>query len=252
MNHRIQILNGPFDPIDLDETIELLIEFVKSGNRGWVCTVNVAILMMMRDDPFLQKFVDRACFVVADGQPLVWAAQLFGERLPSRVTGIDLVTELSKRAAEEKMGIYFLGAKKDVVDNVAGRLSSRIPDLEICGVEDGYFTQAEATERAKEVARSGAKILFVGMGAPRQEHFIEAHWDNLGVQIAIGVGGSFDVVAGLRTRAPEIVQRLGLEWLFRLAQEPTRLAKRYILTNSQFIYHLTRELFTSRLRSNKC
>ncbi len=251
LGERAQILNASFDRVTLDQTLDRAIAFVREGKRGWLCTVNVAILMMMREDPFLQRFVDRAAFIVADGQPLVWVSPWFGAKLPERVAGVDLVIELSRKAAAEGLGVYLLGAKRDVVEQVAASLREQIPGVVISGVDDGYFGDDAAEARAKAVRDSGAKILFVAMGVPRQERFLDEQWDALGVSLAIGVGGSFDVLAGLRARAPDVVQKVGMEWAFRLAQEPRRLAKRYLVTNSQFIYHVGRALVSRGARTRR-
>lgn len=243
MSDRVRILNSAFDRVTLEQTVERVLAHVRAGRRGWLCTVNVAILMMMRDDPWLQGFVDRAAFVVADGQPLVWFAPTFGgKRLPCRVAGIDLVYSLSRRAQHEGMRVGLIGAKRSVVDTVAARLHELYPRLRITYTDDGYFGPEEAPARAAAIAAAGVDILFVGMGVPKQERFIDEQWERLQVSMAIGVGGSFDVVAGLRARAPELLQRTSMEWAFRLAQEPRRLWKRYLVTNSQFLWLLGRQL----------
>ncbi len=239
---RARILNSAFDRVTLAQTVDLVLTHIRAGRRGWLCTVNVAILMMMREDPWLQSFVDRAAFVVADGQPLVWFAPTFGARLPARVTGIDLVYALCERAADEGLRIGLLGAKRPIVSSVSDRLEERWPSLQITYVGDGFFPPEGAAARARAIREAGVDILFVGMGVPRQERFMDEQWDELGVSIAIGVGGSFDVIAGLRARAPVLIQRTSMEWAFRLAQEPRRLWKRYLLTNSQFLLLLGRQL----------
>jgi N-acetylglucosaminyldiphosphoundecaprenol N-acetyl-beta-D-mannosaminyltransferase len=238
----VEILNGRFAPVTLAETVDLVSQGIKAGRRGYLCTVNVAILMMMRENPRLQRFVDEAALVVADGEPLIWSSRALGRRLPERVAGVELVDNLCERAAREGFGVYLLGGRKDVVEKVAARLTDKFPGLRLCGVEDGYFSEAETEARVEQVARSGAQILIAAMGVPRQEYFIQDYWDRLQVPFAIGVGGSFDVLAGLRARAPVLIQRAGLEWLFRLAQEPGRLWKRYLVTNAQFVFLMSREL----------
>ena len=230
---RSEILNGRFDALTLDQTVAAVFDALGAGVRGWVCTVNVATLMVMRRNAALQSFVDRALLVVADGQPLVWCAPLFGGRLPERVTGIDLIDALCTRAAAEGRGVYLLGATPRRLGRALARLRRRHPRLRIDGA-DGYFTAAEAPARAAAIRASGASLLLVGMGTPRQEGFIETHWAQLGVGIAIGVGGSFDVLAGVRVRAHPWIGRVGLEWLVRLVQEPARLLPRYLVTNSMF------------------
>lgn len=238
---RIRLLNGQFDPLTLPQTIDAIFRLLDAGQRGWLCTVNVAILMMMRANARLQQFVNRAALVVADGQPLIWCAPWLGQSLPERVTGVDLVDALCVRAAREGKRVYLLGATEEIVAKVAQRLRERCANLHV-DYADGYFTKDEASARADNICASGADILFVGMGVPRQENFIEEQWDRLGVGMAIGVGGSFDVLAGLRVRAPDWVQKIGMEWLFRLLQEPRRLFMRYLVTNSQFVWLVFRAL----------
>jgi N-acetylglucosaminyldiphosphoundecaprenol N-acetyl-beta-D-mannosaminyltransferase len=232
---RARILNGDFDPLTLTQTVDEVFRHVASGTGGWLATVNVAILMMMRSDQRLQNFVDRACIVVADGQPIIWCAPWFGKALPERVTGVDLVDAICERAAATSKRVYLLGATADIVAKLAQRLRESYPTLQL-DYADGYFTQDEAEQRAESVRAAGADILFVGMGVPRQEIFIDQQWNRLGVGMAIGVGGSFDVLAGLRARAPKLIQQLGMEWFFRLVQEPRRLLKRYLVTNTKFVW----------------
>lgn len=233
MTRRVTLLNGTFDAVTHEEAVAAVFEAMAAGRRGWVCTVNVATLMTMRANPRLQSFVDRAALVVADGQPLVWCAPLFGGRLPERVAGIDLIDPICARAAREAKGVFLLGAHGDAVAGTAERLRARHPGLRLA-FADGYFDAAQAPARAASVRASGASVLFVGMGSPRQEAFIEDHWGALGVAIALGVGGSFDVLAGVRYRAHPTVRRVGLEWLIRLLQEPRRLLRRYLTTNTRF------------------
>lgn len=246
MSARARILNADFDRVTLDESVERVMKHLRAGERGWLCTVNVAILMMMRADGWLQSFVDRAAFVVADGQPLVWFAPTFGQRLPARVAGVDLVYALSRRAEAEGFRVGLIGARREIVEAVAERLVELYPELPLVYVGDGYFGADDAPARADAIAAAGVDLLFVGMGVPRQEQFIDEQWSRLGVRLAIGVGGSFDVLAGLRARAPWIVQKAGLEWAFRLAQEPRRLWKRYLETNSQFLWLVGRQVWKNR------
>lgn len=245
---RVRILNGRFDPLTLTETVDCIFQDLGSGKRGWLATVNVSILMMMRSDPSLQKFVERANLVVADGQPLVWCAPWLDKKLPERVTGVDLVDALCARAAIEGKRIFLLGATQEVVEQLTERLREKHRGLHIeyC---DGYFNKDEAASRADMVRATHADILFVGMGVPRQEHFIEEQWSRLGVGMAIGVGGSFDVLAGLRKRAPSWMQAMGLEWLFRLIQEPRRLFMRYLITNCLFVLLILKELISTTRRA---
>ncbi len=249
--NRVQILNGWFDPVTTEETVEWVTRWLQSGHRGYLCTINVAILMMMTSAPWLQQFVDEAALIVADGQPIVWASRLLSHAVPERVTGVDLIDALARQAEQERFRIYLLGATAAVVQAAAQSLQLKYPRLQICGFDDGYFSRADAPERVRAIRKSGAQILLVGMGVPRQEIFLQENLSNLGVNLAIPVGGSFDVIAGKKRRAPRWMQEYGLEWLYRLLQEPQRLWKRYLVTNSQFIYHLLHKLLHLQLSWHK-
>jgi len=242
---RVRVLNGSFDQVTIAEAVDVVAAMIRTGTRGYVATVNVAILMMMRSDPRLQAYVDRAALVVADGQPIVVASRGTSRPLPERVAGVDLLEALLARAARDGFRVYLLGARPTVLRAAARRMQDRWPGLELCGMADGYFPADEAPARACAVARSAPDMLVVAMGVPRQEYFVETHWDQLGATVVIGVGGSLDVLGGVRSRAPRILQRLSLEWLFRLAKEPRRLWKRYLSTNSQFLWLMLRELIRS-------
>jgi N-acetylglucosaminyldiphosphoundecaprenol N-acetyl-beta-D-mannosaminyltransferase len=246
---RIQILNSAFDPMTTKETVEWAVELIKEGQRGYICTVNVAILMMMTSNPRLARFVEKASLIVADGQPIVWASRWLHLPLPQRVTGVELIDDIAAKAEREELRIYLLGATSEAIATAASNLQDKYPKLKICGVANGYFSPAQARERVQAIRESGAHILFVGMGVPRQEYFLEENWLELGVNLAIGVGGSFEIFAGTKKRAPLWMQEVGLEWLYRLLQEPGRLWKRYLVTNSQFIYELLRVLL-HRLSKN--
>ena len=244
----VRVLNGDFDPLTLDQTVDRVFDLVNSPERGWLCTVNVAILMMMRTDPQLRRFVDGSACTVADGQPIVWLARLFRTPLPERVTGIDLIEQVCRRAATEDVGVHLLGASRTIIDEVAAQFRESLPTLRISH-DDGYFDVAESSSRAEAVAESGARVLIVGMGVPRQEEFIENYWATFGVDVAIGVGGSFDVIAGLRTRAPLWMQEHGLEWVHRLREEPRRLFGRYLSTGARFFVLAARALVLPRYRN---
>jgi len=187
----------------------------------------------MRRNPQLQSFVERAQLVVADGQPIVWCARLFGGWLPERVTGIDLIEALCRRAVQEGTSVYLLGSTPILVARAVTRLRDRHPGLIIDG-SDGHFPHELSGERAEAIRSRSVGLLFVGMGTPLQERYIEANWERLGVGVAIGIGGSIDVLAGARLRARPWMGRAGLEWLVRMAQEPRRLTPRYVVTNTMF------------------
>ena len=247
MRPRAVVLNGTFDALTFEEAVDAIVEALRSQARGWVCTVNVATLMAMRKDPGLQSFVDRSLLVVADGQPIVWCARLFGGWLPERVTGIDLIDALCKRLAADGTRVHLLGSTPALVARAVDRLRERHPSLVVDGAH-GHFPADQSCERAEDIRARSVGLLLVGMGTPRQERFIEATWERLGVGVAIGVGGSLDVLAGARLRAWPWVGRAGLEWLVRMAQEPRRLVPRYVVTNTMFCLLIGREILVRAKR----
>jgi N-acetylglucosaminyldiphosphoundecaprenol N-acetyl-beta-D-mannosaminyltransferase len=248
---RVRILNSLFDAVTTRDSVEWVVQQIQTNQRSYICTVNVAILMMMRSLPRLQKFVAEAGLIVADGQPIIWASHGLDCPLPERVAGIDLIEAIAVRAQREGFGIYFMGATTEIMEQTVDKFRRKYPRLKICGYDDGYFTAAEAGDRATVIRESGAHILFVGMGVPKQEEFLEEQWDSLGVNVAIGVGGSFDVLSGARSRAPAWVQEVGLEWFYRLIQEPKRLWKRYLTTNSQFLFELGKQVLFNQFEAPK-
>jgi N-acetylglucosaminyldiphosphoundecaprenol N-acetyl-beta-D-mannosaminyltransferase len=247
MRRRTFVLNGTFDALTFDEAVDAVFEVLHTGTRGWVCTANVATLMAMRRDARLQSFVDRASLVVADGQPIVWCARLFGGHLPERVTGIDLIEALCRRAAAEGRRVHLLGSTPPLVARALARLREHHPGLTIDG-SHGYFPLEQSAAHADAIRARSVGLLLVGMGTPRQERFIEAEWERLGVGVAIGIGGSIDVLAGARIRAWPWIGRAGLEWLVRLVQEPRRLMPRYLVTNTMFCLLIGRAVLTRAKR----
>ena len=241
----MKILNCDFDPVTYNQTLSWAKEKLASNDRGYICTVNVAILMMMQKNQNLQKFVDEAALTVADGQPLIWLSRILRKRLPERVAGVDLVQGLCEVAAENGSSVYFMGAQADVVKDVVDRMTANVANLNVAGYDDGYFDERDNATRATQIRESKADLLIVAMGVPRQENFIKRQWDQLGVKLAIPVGGSFEVIAGRKKRAPVWMQKTGAEWFYRLCQEPRRLFKRYLVTNCQFIWQAIGAFFRS-------
>jgi len=242
----IQILNGRFDRLSAHQTVEELVRATRARERGVLSTVNVAILMMMRSDPRLQRFVDTSRWTVADGQPLVWASHLWRQPLPERVAGIVLGLPLNLDGSESPRSQSTRAFARNIADLALPlllwdeRWSTQAVERMMI---DADISRAKRAERVDTLAAAhilqGA-IDALAMGVPRQEYFIDEQWKNLGARIVIGVGGSFDVIAGRRKRAPPFIQRAGLEWAYRLAQEPRRLFRRYLITNSQFLGLISR------------
>lgn len=238
---RVEVMGAPVDPWDMEQTVEATDRLVSSGAFAHLIGVNADKLLQMLDDPWMFDCV-RGCEVVnADGASMVMAASRLGVDLPCRVAGIDLMRELCALAEKRGYPVYLLGAKEEVVTKTAEVLREEFPGLVIAGVRNGYFPDSDWDDVADAVRSSGAAITFVGITSPKKEHLIE-RFRELGLTGAfVGVGGSFDVVSGNIPRAPMWMQKMNLEWAFRMAQEPGRLVKRYLVGNTRFLRMLRAE-----------
>jgi N-acetylglucosaminyldiphosphoundecaprenol N-acetyl-beta-D-mannosaminyltransferase len=233
---RIDFLNIPIDAITMDETLALIDKAITDHRQIHHTVVNAGKIVMMQSDLQLNKSVVDADIINADGQAVVWAARWLGKKLPERVAGIDLMNRLIGLASTKGYKVYFFGAKEEVVSKVVQAVSEKFSPAVVAGYRNGYFNPDEAEGIAKKIAQSGAQILFVAISSPTKENFLHDYKSVLGnVNFIMGVGGSFDVVAGYTQRAPVWLQRLGLEWLFRLAQEPRRMWYRYTVGNWKFL-----------------
>lgn len=230
---RHSFLGLPLDALDMEGTVARIADHVEAGRPGAHLGLNAANLVAARDDAAYHADLEAADIVTADGQSVVWGARLFGIGVPERVTGIDLMERLLRTARDRDWGVYLLGAKPETVARLADRLSA--DGVRVAGARDGYFGADEGPSVAEAVRDSGAALLFVGTPSPQKERFIIGLARPAGVPFSIGVGGSFDVLAGDLRRAPRALQRSGLEWLFRLLQEPGRLFGRYAVTNTRYL-----------------
>jgi N-acetylglucosaminyldiphosphoundecaprenol N-acetyl-beta-D-mannosaminyltransferase len=234
------------DPLTMDETVARCLTAVRDRERLEIGVVNAAKLVRMQRDPQLAAAVTGCGLVLADGAAVVWAARLLGTPLPERVAGIDLFMRLLGEAEAAGLSVYFLGARPAVLELMLHQVARRFPALRVAGSRDGYFADAERGAIADEIAASGAQLLFLGMTSPRKELFTGGYAERSGALLVHGVGGSFDILAGITRRAPERWQRLGLEWLYRALQEPRRLGGRYLRTNTRFIVMTGQELVRRR------
>lgn len=230
---RIELFSCPMDVANMDETVNWIAGRVENRVFTQHVVVNVAKLVNMRSDKCLAASV-RCCDVVnIDGMGVVWAARALGYAVPERIAGVDLFERLIGLSAEKGLPVYFLGATAQVVDRVVAVLLQRYPTLHVAGFHHGYFWEHEARV-VDEIRSSGARLLFVAITSPKKEIFIDRWKGQLGVDFVMGVGGTFDVVAGVVRRAPRWMQNSGMEWLFRVLQEPRRMWRRYLVTNSVF------------------
>ncbi|WP_298422815.1 WecB/TagA/CpsF family glycosyltransferase [Rhodoblastus sp.] len=244
---RSSFLGCPIDVLTMAETVELAREAMRSGRRLQHVALNVAKLVNMRSDPVLAADVANSDLVGIDGMGIVLGARAMGVPVGTRVAGVDLLTELLAVCARDGFRPFFLGARPDVLDRAAEQARARFPGLQFAGLQDGYFRQEREAGVVDAIRASGADCLFIGMPTPRKERFLAAYRDELGTPFIMGVGGSFDVLAGAVRRAPEAMQRLGLEWLYRIYQEPQRMWWRYARTNSLFAAILAEAFIRQRL-----
>ncbi len=229
------------DAITLDQAVDRCRVALDTEERVLVGVVNAAKVVNLRGDALLRDSLLECDLLLADGQSVVWASRLLHQPLPERVAGIDLFEALLGLAHQEGRSVYLLGATPQVLGLLLTAVEHRWPGLEVAGSRDGYFTPEQAADVADDIRRSGADMLFLGMTSPKKEIFLSTYGDSLGVPVMHGVGGSFDVMAGLTRRAPEKWQRAGMEWAYRLLQEPGRMWRRYLRTNTAFLGLVARE-----------
>ncbi|NPV73184.1 MAG: WecB/TagA/CpsF family glycosyltransferase [Pelotomaculum sp.] len=226
---RVSVLGVGIDALTMAEAVERVAGFIKSGRPHRVITLNPEFLYRARFDSRLLALVRRADMVTADGVGIVWACRMAGRPVPERVTGIDLMLSLVERAAAEGWRVYLLGAAPGVAEEAAKRLILHYPGLTVAGVHHGYFGEDEEAAVAGLVRKARADLLFVALGAPKQEIWMDRYLEETGAAAAVGVGGSFDVIAGRVKRAPAWMRRLHLEWLYRLLSEPSRWRRQVAL-----------------------
>jgi N-acetylglucosaminyldiphosphoundecaprenol N-acetyl-beta-D-mannosaminyltransferase len=239
---RREFLGSPMHVLTMPETLALADEAMASRRPLHHTVVNVAKLVNMKQNAELREDVASADLINVDGAGVVWGARLCGVEVPERVAGVDIMTNLFALCARNGYRPYLLGAERHVLQAVDRQLAKDYPDLMVAGMQDGYFKPEDEAAVVEAINASKADCLFVAMPTPRKERFLKQYRDALTPSFVMGVGGSFDVYGGKVARAPVLVQKLGFEWLFRVAQEPRRLWRRYYETNTAYVGLLWREL----------
>ncbi|MEG2295995.1 MAG: WecB/TagA/CpsF family glycosyltransferase, partial [Oscillospiraceae bacterium] len=197
--------------------------------------INASKINLMEKDKRLQEIVNQCPLINADGASIVWAAKVLGIPLKERVTGCDLFQNLVKVSSEKGYKLYLFGAKEEVVEKVKNIFKKQYPTLQIAGYRNGYFQESDEPIIVKDMAESGADMMFVAFSSPKKEYWVNKYLKELNIPFVMGVGGSFDIVAGVTERAPIWWQKHGLEWFYRFLQEPRRMWKRYIIGNAKFV-----------------
>lgn len=234
-------------PVDLLTSAALLKELseiidAQSGPKV-IQFINGNKIAQVRHDQEMERIMWKADYVLADGQPLLPMGRLLGVKLPERIDGIGLMGKMLKLADERRYSVYLLGAKQEVLDKCIAKIRSQYPNLRIAGSRNGYFSEKETPGVVAQIREAKPDMLFLGMGSPMKERFADRYATELGATVIQGVGGSFDVMADLVKRAPVWVQRIGMEWLFRVVQEPRRMFWRYTTTNATCLSLFGRAFF---------
>jgi N-acetylglucosaminyldiphosphoundecaprenol N-acetyl-beta-D-mannosaminyltransferase len=237
---RVALLGCPIDVVTLDDAVERVDGRIAQRTPYQHMSINAAKLVRMQRERELRTAVESCELITADGQAIVWASRLLGAPLPERVAGIDLMHALLALAGAKGYRVFLLGARPAVVEKAAQRIRADYPGLRLVGAHHGYFGADGEAAVVDEIAAARADILFVALETPVKELFVARHGPRIGVPFVMGVGGSFDILAGERRRAPRWLQRLGLEWSYRLAQDPRRLFRRYLVGNSRFVWLVLR------------
>lgn len=238
------VLRQRVDVTSYDDAAGRVSAWARAGESRYVCVSNVHMVMEGYDDADYQRVVNGADMVTPDGVPLVWALRLMGVRHASRVYGPDLTPAVCERAAAEGIPVGFYGGSDAALEGAVARLSERFPGLRVAYRHSPPFRAVTPEEDAATVAAinaSGARILFIGLGCPKQERWMAEHRGRVNA-VMLGVGAAFDFIAGTKRQAPRFLMKIGMEWAFRFATEPRRLARRYLYHNPRYVAYLLRQL----------
>ena len=227
MRDPVRVLGALVDPVTRAEAVRRVGEFIESGGPHLVVTADASALIIARRDPEFGEILQQASLVTADGAGVVRALKAAGRPVPERCSGCDLIVDIAREAAGRGWSLFFLGAAPGVAEAAVENLKRQFPDLKVAGVRDGYFTDDD--EVVSQVRQASPDVLLVAMGMPKQEKWFWRHRERLGAKVAMGVGGSFDVLSGAVRRAPEFYQKHGLEWLYRFACAPRKSSRKMLM-----------------------
>jgi len=241
------LIATPVSILDFDDQINLMVNWAKQCQSKMICVANVHMLVEASQNSYFAGILKGADLITPDGMPLVWMLRLLGTRQVQRVAGMDIFLAVCKRAETNQISVFLLGSSHEVLGKISQRLKTEFPMIKIAGTDSPPFRPLDSTadmELVQTINASGARILFVALGCPKQELWMAQHRDKI-QSIMIGVGGVFPVYAGVLKETPKFMQKSGLEWLFRLSQEPKRLWKRYFTTIPIFVWLMLKQVFYS-------
>lgn len=234
-NKRVSLLGIQLDLLTMEETLARVEQIILARHPEQHVVVNASKVNLIAKNKALQEIVNSCSLINVDGQSIVWAGRFLGFPVQERVTGIDLFSNLVKIAAKKGYRVYYFGAEEEVVEKVIQIHQETFPALKIAGYRNGYFEEEDSLSIAEEIRDSHADILFVAFSSPKKEFWIHRYKEIMNVPFSMGVGGSFDIIAGKTKRAPSWMQKIGLEWFYRFLQEPRRMFRRYLLGNLTFL-----------------
>lgn len=240
----VSVLDVNVDQVTMSEALIKLQQFILDRTPHLVATANAEMVMMAQSDSDLRTVLNSADLVLPDGAGVVWASRHLGKGVPERVAGYDLTQELLAKSAEKGYRVYWLGAAPGIAETAAAQANKLYPGLITVGIRDGYFSQAENGSVVKSVSECRPDILLCALGVPKQEKWLSMHLSSLHTPLVIGVGGTFDVMAGRVTRAPLWMQKAGLEWSYRLLRQPSRFIR--MLALPRFVMRVLLSAWTSR------
>ncbi len=241
---RADVLGVGVHAVDMVEAVRRSEWLLRTGGKGYVCVTGVHGVMESRNDPELGRILNSAYLCVPDGMPTVWVGRLQGHRAMQRVYGPDYMMAMCQLPVSRGYRHFFYGGAPGVAERLKVRLETQVPGLRVVGTYTPPYRTLNAKEESElvaAVARASPDIFWVGLSTPKQEHFMTRYLDRLDVRLMVGVGAAFDLHAGLRSDAPRWMKRCGLQWMHRLAQEPRRLAPRYLKHNPRFVWEILKE-----------
>jgi N-acetylglucosaminyldiphosphoundecaprenol N-acetyl-beta-D-mannosaminyltransferase len=243
---RIELLGCPIDNLSLPECISKIEEFIVSRKPHQYIAINADKIVKLHKDPSFKKILLESNLNIVDGQPLMWISRLKGKPVKQRYGGIDIIDGFLPVAQAKGYKVYFLGATEDVVQKVIEKYSKEYPKLRIAGYRNGYWTEEQEPLIIREIKNTRVDVLFLAMGSPKKEVFLSRYLKELSIPFVMGVGGAFDVIAGKTVRAPKWMQSAGMEWLWRVFQEPRRMFKRYLVSNTNFLAIAFKDIFRKK------
>jgi N-acetylglucosaminyldiphosphoundecaprenol N-acetyl-beta-D-mannosaminyltransferase len=242
MSERITLMGCAIDNLSMEETLQTVEGFIRTGQPHQHVVVNVDKLVKASRDPELRRIINDCALVNVDGMPVVWASHLLGKPLKERVAGVDLFEALMRRAGEKGWRVFLLGAREEVVSQVAATYARKYPRMVLAGYRNGYWKgELEEAQVVEQIRDARPDLLFVAISSPKKEQFLGRYQAEMKIPFAMGVGGTFDVAIGRVKRAPLWMQKSGLEWFYRFLQEPRRMFRRYFIEDMAFLLLLIKE-----------